>query len=198
MKPDFAILQALASAHGAGQKTMWDAGGEALQALIDRLHCSRISLWRFEIDGGARALRCFAAKRAGEALVADDTLLSEDHYREYFSDLIRTGMFVSSDALAEPSLAAMRAVFVKKFRIGASLDVAVTINGRAYGVVCCEQIPGPREWRPGDIAAARAAVARAALLIAADPSVDLETIRSVAIEPLGARREVTGDARGRG
>lgn len=183
---DLAPLQAIASAFSAGQIGLWEATGELLQALMDRLQCSRVSLWGFELEGGHRALRCFVFKRAHEDLTCDATLLREDQYRDYFAALIRTGVFVTNDMRKEPALAAMRAPFLDANHIGALLDVAVTINGRAYGIVCCEQIPGSRHWLPEDIAAARAAVSRAALLIASDPSVAFEEIASVAIKPLDA------------
>ena len=183
---DHATLQALASAYSAGQTTMWEAAAAALQALMDRVHCSRVSLWRFDLDAGTRALRCVVVKRSGEALLRDHTRLAESQYRDYFAALIQTGVFVCNDASVEPSLAAMRGPYLAEHHIGALLDIAVMVNGRAYGIVCCEQIPGPRRWQPEDVAAARAAVSRATLLIAADPSVDLDAIRSVAIEPFDA------------
>ena len=183
---DLAPLQAIASAFSAGQIDLWEAAGEVLQALMDRLQCSRVSLWGFELEGGQRALRCVVFKRAHEDLKCDATLLHEDQYRDYFAALIRTGVFVADDMRKEPALAAMRGSFLDGHHIGALLDVAVTINGRAYGIVCCEQIPGPRHWLSEDIVAARAAVSRAALLIASEPSVPFEAIASVALEPLDA------------
>ena len=183
---DLAPLQAIASAFSAGQISLWEAAGEVLQALMDRLQCSRVSLWGFELEGGQRALRCVVFKRAHEDLKCDATLLREDQYRDYFAALIRTGVFVTDDMRREPALAAMRTPFLDANHIGALLDVAVTINGRAYGIVCCEQIPGPRHWLAEDIAAARSAVARAALLIASEPSVDFHEIASMPIKPLDA------------
>ena len=183
---DLAPLRAIASAFSAGQIGLWEAAGEVLQALMDRLQCSRVSLWGFELEGGQWALRCVAFKLAHEDLKCDATLLHEDQYRDYFAGLIRTGVFVIDDMRKEPALAAMRTPFLDVNHIGALLDVAVTINGRAYGIVCCEQIPGPRHWLADDIAAARAAVSRAALLIASEPSVAFDEIASVAIRPLDA------------
>ena len=183
---DFAPLQAIASAFSAGHISLWQAAGEVLQALMDKLQCSRVSLWGFELEGGQRLLRCVAFKLAHEDLKCDATLLHEGQYRDYFAALIRTGVFVSDDMRNEPALMAMRMAFLDANHIGALLDVAVTINGRAYGIVCCEQIPGPRRWLPEDIAAVRAAVSRAALLVACEPSVAFETIASVPIKPLDA------------
>ena len=192
---DLAPLQAIASAFSAGQIGLWEAAGEVLQALMDRLQCSRVSLWGFELEGGQRALRCVVSKLAHEDLRCDATLLREDQYRDYFASLIRTGVFIADDMRNEPALVAMRMPFLDANHIGALLDVAVTINGRAYGIVCCEQIPGPRHWLPEDIVAARAAVSRAALLIASEPSVAFEAIASVAIKPLDAPDAPAGDGR---
>ena len=193
---DLAPLQTIASAFAAGQLSLWDAAAQTLQALIDRVRCSRVSLWGFDSQGGSRFLRCVAFKQANEALVADDTLLCEDQYRDYFAALIQNGIFVANDTRCEPSLVAMRGAFLDSHRIGAMLDIAVTINGRAYGIVCCEQIPGPREWSPEDIAAARALVARAALLLACDPSVKIEAMQSLPIAPLDSAGAATAGRRG--
>jgi len=116
----------------------------------------------------------------------DHARLNESQYRDYFAALIQTGVFVADDVAAEPFLVAMRGLFLAEHRIGALLDIAVMINGRADGIVCCEQIPGSRCWQPEVVAAACAAISRAALLIAADPSVDIDAIRSIAIEPFDA------------
>lgn len=182
---DLAPLQAIASAYSAGQLSLWEATGQALQALIDRIHCSRVSLWGFDLEGGTRTLRCIAVKNDAEDLATDTTLLRENEYRDYFAALVRTGVFVAPDARTDPMLKAMRGAFLDSHQIGALLDVAITINGRAYGIVCCEQIPGPRLWSPDDIAAARAAVSRAALLIASEPGIDFDAMPSVPIEPFG-------------
>jgi len=91
---------------------------------------------------------------------------------------------VSNDAMSDPRLLAMRGVYLKGNNISALLDIPVTINGRAYGIVCCEQVGAPYRWLPAQVLAARQSVTRAGPLLAREPSIRLDEIESMAIEPL--------------
>lgn len=68
------------------------------------------------------------------------------------------------------------------------LDAAFMLNGRAYGMVCCEETAAPRAWRAGDVFALRAIVTRLALLMsgAADSvlwSTPSRPLQVIAAEP---------------
>ena len=178
-----AILQSIASAYGAGQKTVEQAIDDALEASMHHIGCARISLWRFENDGGARGLRCFVAKLVGQPTTDDSTLLAEDQYRAYYAALVQRSAFVSDDAMRDPQLLAMRGGYLLQNGITALLDIPVTINGRAYGIVCCEQIGTAYHWSPQQIRTARETVTRAGLLLAQESTIRLGTLESMPIEP---------------
>lgn len=177
-------LQAIASAYDNQLKTAHEALSDALEILLDELPCDRISLWRFEPCDGSRALRCLVAKRPGRMLTDEGALLLESQYREYFAALVTTGYFVSHDARADPKLLAMRRSYLEANNIGALLDVPLAINGRAFGLVCCEMLGGPHTWSAGQRKTARETVARAGLLLAANPSSGLDLLESVSFVPL--------------
>ena len=177
------ILRAIASAYSGGLKTPTEAISDALQALIEEVGCSRVSLWRFESQAGGRALRCFVWKLAGLGSVPDATLLEENQYREYFSELVRSGVFVSNDAMADSRLRAMRGPYLQVHSISALLDIPITINGRSYGIVCCEQIRAQQLWTAKQVSAARATVTRAGLLVARELETRLSEIESVPLAP---------------
>ncbi len=135
--------------------------------IIEQLQCSRVSIWRFDGTPGALSLLCIASKVAGSELVTDERSLLETEYRDYFDVLVRTGVYVSHDTMADPCLAPMRANYLLPNKVLSMLDAAVTVNGRAYGMACCEQTDGRRYWRAEDIRDLRALVAKVTLLMAA-------------------------------
>ena len=76
------------------------------------------------------------------------------------------------------------------------LDAAFMLNGRAYGMVCCEETRRARDWRVGDVSALRAIVTRLALLMSGAPdSVLLE--HAVAAAAGACRRSAAGTGRQR-
>jgi GAF domain-containing protein len=178
------VLTSLASAYGSGEASFEKSIEVALAALMRQVMCNRVSLWRFDVTDGVRALRCFLYQVAGKTPVADDTVLDEDQFRDYFSALVLSGIFVSNDAQTDDRLKAMRAVYLDIHHIGASLDVPVIINGRAYGMVCCEQVGERRVWTERALLAARQTVTHAGLLLANERSIQLASLGSIPMAPL--------------
>ena len=150
----------------------------------ERIRCERVSLWKFEGGPGRLHLLCFAAKTAGEPLDTTERRLAQDEYRDYFNALIERGTDVSGDALNDPALAAMREPYLVAHHVRALLDAAFMLNGRAYGMVCCEQTSAPRDWRAGEVMALRAIVTRLALLMSGAPESVLWTTPSLPLHSL--------------
>ena len=75
-------------------------------------------------------------------------------------------MYVSHDASTDPGLLPMRDNYLLPNHVLSLLDAAFLVNGRAYGMVCCEQTDRQRDWRQADVADLRALVAKLALLMA--------------------------------
>jgi hypothetical protein len=171
--------------------TLYDEGmsrDEARSAVIDvvtdRLRCTRVSLWKFEGEVGALSLLCFASKVAGGPLDTSERRLDEAEYRAYFNSLIERGVFVTADAMNEPALQALREPYLVANNVLSMLDAVFTLNGRAYGMICCEETKSPRTWRAADVASLRAIVNKLALLMSgaedpvlwATPSLPLRTL----------------------
>ena len=172
MAAALAQLQDTANAFYIGKIDRDAARSAVIDVIVDRLACSRVSLWRFDSGADGLSLLCFASKVAGGALVTAESGLLESEYRDYFDALVHTGMYVSVDTMADPNLQPMRANYLLANQVRSMLDAAFMVNGRAYGMVCCEQTDAIRQWRPDEIAALRAIVAKLALLMAgaADPA----------------------------
>ena len=75
-------------------------------------------------------------------------------------------MYVSDDAMNDANLQPMRAHDLVKNNVHSMLDAAFLLNGRAYGMVCCEQTDRVRAWRADEMADLRGIVAKLALLMA--------------------------------
>lgn len=167
-----ARLQDIAGTFYAGKISRDEARSAVIDAIFARLGCSRVSLWRFDGEPGALCLLCFASKAAGAELVTTERWLREAEYRDYFDGLVRTGMYVSVDAMTDANLQPMRENYLLANNVRSMLDAAFMVNGRAYGMVCCEQTDAPRPWRTDEVAALRAIVAKLAVLMAgaADPA----------------------------
>jgi GAF domain-containing protein len=164
----------------------------ARQGVIDivmaRIGCARVSMWKFDGAAGDLSLLCFASKAAGGELDLTERRLAQGEYRDYFNALIERGVFVSADAMNDPALQPMRASYLLAHHVTALLDAAFTLNGRAYGMVCCEETTSTRAWSAGDIAALRAIVTRLALIMSAAPesvlwSTPSRPLRTIAAEP---------------
>jgi GAF domain-containing protein len=162
-----------------------DQGRSAvIDVIFDRLRCSRISLWRFDGHAGDRSLLCFASKAAGAGLDLTESRLREAEYSDYFAGLVNNGMFVSVDAMADPLLQPMRERYLVANDVRSLLDAAFLVNGRAYGMVCCEQTGSIRRWRANEIVALRAMVAKLALLMAAAADEAMWNSPSLPMAPL--------------
>jgi len=155
-----------------------------IDLVLARIRCQRVSMWKFEGVPGRLNLLCFASKTADGALDTTERRLAQHEYRDYFNALIERGTFVSGDVLRDPALAAMRESYLVPNHVRSLLDAAFLLNGRAYGMVCCEETTAPREWRAGEVMALRAIVTRLALLMSGAPESVLWTTPSLPLHSL--------------
>ena len=165
--PGLARLHEIAATFYAGTRSRDEARSDVIDVIAGRLQCSRVSLWRFDGAPGALRLLCLASKATGAALVTSERCLHEAEYRDYFDVLVRTGTYASHDAMHDPHLQPMRENYLLPGKVLSMLDSAFTVNGRVYGMVCCEQTDRRREWHAEEIRDLRALVAKLALLMAA-------------------------------
>ncbi len=181
-------LQELLSQFYAGRIDRNAARSGVIDIVMARIGCARVSMWKFDGHAGELSMLCFAAKAAGGELDVTERRVAQDEYRDYFNALIERGIFVSADAMNDPALQAMREPYLLPHHVTALLDAAFMLNGRAYGMVCCEETASTRAWTTGDVAALRAIVTRLALLMSAAPesvlwSTPSRPLRTIAAAP---------------
>ena len=137
-------LQELLSQFYAGRIARNEVRAGVIDVVLARIGCARVSMWKFEGAEGDLDLLCFAAKTAGGELDVTERRLAQSEYRDYFNALIDRGTFVSVDALNDPALQAMRESYLLPHNVKSLLDAAFMLNGRAYGMVCCEETAATR------------------------------------------------------
>jgi hypothetical protein len=156
------------------------------EVIRQRVRCARVSMWKFEGSSDDLELVCFATKTArGDFRFEIQGRLQRDEFIHYLNGLVDSGIYMSTDALNDPVLQAMREHYLIAHNVVALLAAAVIVNNRTYGMVCCEE-PYRREWQVGDAAAVRAIINKISLLMwnAPDakllnsPSLPLRTILS--------------------
>lgn len=181
---DASRLQDISAAFVSGSINRNQGRAAVIQVVFDRIQCSRVSLWRFDGEPGALSLLCFASRSVGGELDTQEQRLTAAEYREYFNELVNTGTYVAHDAWADPHLQTMRQNYLVPHQVRAMLDAAFLVNGRAYGMVCCEQTDALRTWRPTEVAALRAIVSKLAMLMAGAGDPALWGSPSVPMVPL--------------
>jgi GAF domain-containing protein len=181
---DTSRLQDISAAFVAGKIVRNEARSAVIDVIFDRLGCSRVSLWRFDGAADGLSLLCFASKTAGGELDTREQHLTAAEYRDYFNALVNLGVYVSNDAQADPHLQPMRQHYLLRNNVLSMMDAAFMVNGRAYGMVCCEQTDALRTWRATDLAALRAIVSKLAMLMAGAGDPALWGSPSVPMAPL--------------
>ena len=181
---DSELLQEILSEFYAGRTSRDEARSAVIDVVLARLQCARVSMWKFDGDNDDLTLLCFASKTAGGPLDTSDRRLHRSEYRDYFNALVERGTFMSEDALSEPALLPMRASYLMPNGVTSTLDAAFMLNGRAYGVICCEETGQARQWRPGDVSALRAIVTKMALVMSGAPESMLWVSPSVPLQPM--------------
>ena len=155
-----------------------------MEVVLARIGCQRVSMWKFEGTPGRLSLLCFAAKTASGKVDFSETRLAQSEYRDYFNALIERGIYVSGDALDTPALQPMRESYLVPHDVRSKLDAAFMLNGRAYGIMSCEETTARRDWRVAEVSALRAIVTRLALIMSGAPESVVWTTPSLPLQAL--------------
>lgn len=179
-------LQAISTQFTAGEITRNEARSAVIDRILLRVQCSRVSLWRFDGELRNLTMLCFAAKAVDGELVTDEERLALPDNRDYFDALIDHGVYMSNDTLHDANLHGMRAKYLQRHCIMAMLDVPFSVNGRVYGMACCEQVGIIRVWRADELSEVRAIVSKVTMLMASNNDPVLMGSPSLSMTPLSA------------
>ncbi len=152
MKGFSELLAHLSAQLDSGTMTLPSASVSMAEYVLGQLACSRVSVWVLDGAAGRREMRRIAGFDGVTRMpITEPALLSEDEFAAYFDALMKKGVYVCPDALADPHMAAMRASYLMPNQIGASLDATIGVNGGVWGVFCCSQHGAARHWTPQEV-----------------------------------------------
>jgi signal transduction histidine kinase len=115
---------------------------ELLSTAADTLGVARVGVWLFE-PGLIRQRLGFSSQ--GRAFTSGEVLFSSSA-PSYFAAIEESGAVVADDAWTDPRTCELLDVYLRPTGTMALLDVPIWIRGRLAGVVCHEQVGGPRAW----------------------------------------------------
>jgi GAF domain-containing protein len=128
----------------------------ALQAglvvIQQHFQCSRVSMWVFHGEPGASVMRCAGGYTALGEHLPPGAELRQDQYSAYFQEIFSAGAYVCHDTALDERLDGMRDSYLRPLRVTALLDAVFAYNGRAQGLLCCEQVDSPRHWTTSELA----------------------------------------------
>ena len=161
---DSARLQELLGDMYAERTPRADTQSAVFDVVLARLHCARVSMWKFDRVGDELTLLCFASKTAAGVFDTSERRLRRGEFIAYFNSLVDAGTYVSVDALDDPVLQPMRENYLVANNVVSMLDAAFVLNNQTYGMVCCEENQR-REWKASDAVSLRAIVNKLTLLM---------------------------------
>ncbi|RTL47183.1 MAG: GAF domain-containing protein [Burkholderiales bacterium] len=125
--------------------------------------CSQVSAWRLCVHAGVTRASCLAwdcDDRHAPARAAPEAV---EGHPAYFEMLRRQGFIASADTHVDEALGSVRARYLQPGAPRALLDVAFTVNGHVFGVLCCEELSRPRHWSAEELKLLRRVGSRVAL-----------------------------------
>jgi GAF domain-containing protein len=146
-----AALKHLGASLACGTLHLTQYRRELAALLQAEFACSRVGLWQILGSDGRRVMRCLAKHEEGAGYSPGGEEISEHEYQAYMSHLVRAGVYASSDTWNDPVLADMREVYLVPADTRSMMDAAFTLNGRTFGVLCCEQTGQRRDWSIAEV-----------------------------------------------
>jgi PAS domain S-box-containing protein len=108
------------------------------------LQVARVGIWTFEEDeSGIRLSDLFESTTNSHK---NQISLNARDFPGYFNSLRSRRVLDVCDALHDPRTAELADSYLKRYGIGAMLDVPIWHRGQVAGILCHEHIGGPRQW----------------------------------------------------
>ncbi len=108
------------------------------------LDTTRVGFWSFQRD--PTRIHCEILFQHGAGIVPAGSELFAAEYPRYFAALTEGGPIAASDAVHDHRTSEFAVGYLDANGIGAMMDIPVYVHGMLVGVVCHEQVGGPRRW----------------------------------------------------
>jgi PAS domain S-box-containing protein len=115
-----------------------------LETCARTLDAARVSMWRFEDNGGT--IRCDDLYELGPGRHSSGERLYARDFPAYFNAIGHDRVVAASDAHRDPRTREFSESYLTLHQIGAMLDVPLRQEDRPLGVMCIEHVGGPRAW----------------------------------------------------
>lgn len=112
-------------------------------------HANRISLWKFSSDQSA--IECVALLDHVEFSIPSNLMLSREAHPSYFDAILAKDHISASDARNHPDTSCFNKDYFKEKDIYSLLDYIFNHEFSPFGIICCESIGHPVEWREEDL-----------------------------------------------
>ncbi len=155
-------LQHLGYALHLGQLNCQSYLQRSSQALREYLGCDQVSVWSLGGFDAAQMATCLTrSQRHDPAALAQEVPALHQH-QPYFRRLLAQGFISSADTWIDPALECVRQRYLQPGAPRALLDVAFTVNGETFGILCCEELHITRAWTLDELALLRRVGSRVA------------------------------------
>lgn len=151
--------------------------------------CSRVGVWMFDHDDGARRLTCLKMYDSVRDRMAAVPPERDERVAEYFDALARDGHVMARDTQTHPSTRGFFADSLRKQGVQSLLAVAFSANGVLYGAFTCSSVDHTMAWTPHQLITLKRIGAKASMALhrAAEPSTEPGGLGDVSIVESGRR-----------
>lgn len=144
----------------------WPAALQIIcEATALALAAERVSLWLYNAD--RTSLRCWNLYIASTHQHSEGISLPAQDYPVYLSALETVDCLDVTDVYRDPRLQEWTEAYLPSHGISALLDNPIRSQGRTLGVLCIEEVGGPRTWATSEMNFGRWAAALMALALEA-------------------------------
>ncbi len=140
---DQALLQ-LASSSTIRKHGHLAALRELTEVAANAMAVDRVGIWFYEDNHGAIRLVDQFDRNTGEH--TEGAHISQSEYPEYFAAVTAGRILRVPDLAAARHLGAISKDYASQENVGAMLDAPMRLAGGLHGIVCHENLGGPREW----------------------------------------------------
>lgn len=131
--------------------TFQEKVAQIAQLAIQGLQIERVSYWEMEKD----AMHCKYMLDCNDKHPNINAALDQKDIPKYIAALNNQIAIIADDVYHNDSTSELLENYLKPNGITDTLDVPVRVNGKFYGVLCCEHRDAPRTWKENDVSFAR-------------------------------------------
>jgi PAS domain S-box-containing protein len=114
------------------------------EILAETLEVQRVSIW--ELNKDQSELICLTLFDAQNNQHTSGNILKTSLFPSYISAIISETRIYAENAQNDPRTRGLTESYLKPLGITSLLDAGITVEGKLFGVVCCEHIGPQREW----------------------------------------------------